>query len=56
MGKSRRKEEKAKSNTSELIQGDMVHGVAMDNALTNGALILHMYLSPGATLDRHSQL
>ena len=26
----------------------------MDNALTNGALRLHMYLSPGATSDKHS--
>ena len=37
-----------------LLQGFMVHGGAMDNALTNGALRLHMYLIPGATSDRHS--
>ena len=34
-----------------LVQGDTVHGGAMDNALTNGALRLRMHLSPGATLD-----
>ena len=38
-----------------LMRGDTVHGGAMDNTLTNGALRLHMYLSPRAsTSDKHS--
>ena len=34
--------------------GDTVHGGALYDDLTNGALRLHMYLSPGDTPDRHS--
>ena len=32
-----------------LMRDDTVHAGAMDNHLTNGALRLHMYLSPGST-------
>jgi len=39
---------------SFLMQGDTVHGGAMDNHLTNGALRLHMYLSPGSTPEQNS--
>ena len=37
-----------------LMRGDTVHSGAMDNHLTNGALRLHMYLSPGSTPEKNS--
>ena len=37
-----------------LMRGDTVHAGAMDNHLTNGALRLHMYLSPGSTPEKNS--
>ena len=37
-----------------LMRGDTVHASAMDNHLTNGALRLHMYLSPGSTPEKNS--
>ena len=37
-----------------LMHGDTVHAGAMENHLTNGALRLHMYLSPGSTPEKNS--
>ena len=37
-----------------LMRGDTVHAGAMDNHLSNGALRLHMYLSPGSTPEQNS--
>ena len=37
------------------MRGDTFHaGATMDNHLTNGALRLHMYLSPGSTPEKNS--
>ena len=36
------------------MRGDTVHAGALNNHLTNEALILHMYLPPGSTPGKNS--